>query len=407
MAKTVRKHQIHFRTVNFSRRAEWTTPVNGLTLAKEARRERGLPLLDLTESNPTTVGLPYPADPLAAIFEKAARCPYEPHPMGLPSAREALARTLSSPGADVSPDDLILTASTSEAYSFLFKLLAEPGDEILIATPGYPLFEHLGALESVERRRFALELDHRWALHAGEAASVMSERTRAVAVVHPNNPTGSYLLQREQDDLAALCVERDIALISDEVFFDYPFKDDARRASAAAERRDALSFSLGGLSKSAGLPHLKLGWIRVGGPKGERARALAALELVADSFLSVATPVQRALPELLEIAPGIRSEIRQRTSRNLDTLSAAMKPLQHVRVLKPEGGWSVVIRIPAIRSDEETAMDILDRTGVVVHPGYFFDFPSDGFLVLSLLPEAGMFAEGARLLAEYLERMSS
>lgn len=231
----------------------------------------------------------------------------------------------------------------------------------------------------------------------------MTDRTKAVAIVHPNNPTGSFLLKQEQDELATLCAARSAALISDEVFFDYGFGADSRRAAPVANRTDVLSFSLGGLSKSGGLPHLKLGWIRVGGPAEDRVRAIAALELIADSFLSVATPVQQALPELLGIAPMIRSQIRERTATNLATLHSALDPLPHVRVLDPEGGWSAVVRVPSIKNDEELALELLDKTAVLVHPGYFFDFPTEGFLVLSLLPPPDTFAEGVRLLAEYLQ----
>lgn len=388
--------------MNFSRRAEWNLPINGLTQARQSRIDRGLPIIDLTDSNPTTARLDYPEDEIGTIYDRAARNTYDPSAAGLLSAREALAATLSTADDPLSPEDLILTASTSEAYSFLFKLLADPGDNVVTAVPGYPLFDHLAALESIGLRQFALELERRWSLHAGAAADAMNDRTKAVAIVHPNNPTGSYLLQEEQDELAVLCIERNVALISDEVFLDYSFADDPRRAGCAASRQDVVSFSLGGLSKSAGLPHFKLGWIRVGGPEAERRRAIAALELIADSFLSVATPVQEALPELLVIAPRIRESIRMRTASNLSTLRSALAPLPHVRLLEPEGGWSAVIRIPRTETDEEFVLDLLERRSVLVHPGYFFDFPTDGFIVVSLLPSPDTFAEGARLLAGHL-----
>ncbi len=390
--------------MNFSKRTEWHTPVNALTRARQSKTARGLSTLDLTETNPTAVGLDYPIEEIRSILAEGTSAPYEPRAAGLASAREALADAMSTNGSSVSPDDLILTASTSEAYSFLFKLLADPGDAVLTASPGYPLFDHLASLESIELHRFPLELDVRWSLHADVAAAQMTDRTRAVAVVHPNNPTGSFLLQDELDSLSELCAAYDAALISDEVFLDYGFEIDSRRAGTAADRIDVLSFSLGGLSKSAGLPHLKLGWIRVGGKAEERRRAIAALELIADSFLSVSTPVQRALPGLLKIAPLLRAQIRERISINLRELRSTLGPLPHVRVLEPEGGWSAVIQIPRLASDEEMALELLERTGVLVHPGYFFDFSSEGFFVISLLPEPGTFAEGTRLLAEYLKR---
>ena len=358
----------------FSRRARWAAPLNALTIE---RRKRG-DLIDLTESNPTRAALPYPLDELAEAMERAARAPYDPGPRGLRSAREALAEQL---GCEA--EDLILTASTSEAYSFLFKLLTDPGDEVLTPTPSYPLLEHLASLELVQLRPFALEFHRRWEI----PRVTPSERTRAIVVVNPNNPTGSFVTAAEQEALAA----HGIPIISDEVFLDYPL--DARGNSYIYDEQ--LTFTLGGLSKSAGLPHYKLGWIRVHGP-GKR-EALEALELIADSFLSVATPVQTALPDLLRIAPRIREAISARTSANLVTLRASMP--SSAQVLPVEGGWSAVIRVPRIMSDEELALALLDR-GVLVQPGYFFDFESDGYLVVSLLTPEYDFVTGTRLLAD-------
>lgn len=352
----------------FSRRAHWSAPLNQLTLERRSRGE----LLDLTETNPTRAGLPYPHDELAAALAKGARASYDPDPRGLRSAREALAGELRC-----DPDDLLLTASTSEAYSFLFKLLTDPGDAILTATPSYPLLEHLAALELVELRTFAMEFHRRWEIHDVP----VDARTRAILVVSPNNPTGSFVTPREQDALAA----HGLPIVSDEVFLDYPLEG----AGTTFVRDDVLTFTLGGLSKSAGLPHFKLGWIRASGP-GKR-EALDALELIADNFLSVATPVQAALPELLRIAPRIREAISQRTRANLETLRANLSPA--AQVLPVEGGWSAVIRMPRVMSDDERALALLDR-GVVVQPGYFFDFASDGYIVVSLLTREDVFREG-------------
>ncbi|HEX2061081.1 MAG TPA: pyridoxal phosphate-dependent aminotransferase [Thermoanaerobaculia bacterium] len=354
----------------FSKRAEWSAPLNELTIA---RRARGA-LLDLTETNPTRAALPYPHDELAEALARGARASYDPDPRGLSSAREALAASL-----QCSPGELLLTASTSEAYSFLFKLLTDPGDVILTATPSYPLLEHLAALELVELRRFPLEFHRRWELHDVP----VDARTRAIVVVNPNNPTGSFVTPREQDALAS----HGVPVISDEVFLEYPL--DARGESFV--RDDVLAFTLGGLSKSAGLPHFKLGWIRVSGPGS--AEALDALELIADNFLSVATPVQVALPELLRIGARIREAISERTRANLATLRAAFANVAAVNVLPVEGGWSAVIRVPRVMTDEQLALALLDR-GVVVQPGYFFDFESEGYLVVSLLTEEPTFREG-------------
>jgi hypothetical protein len=363
--------------VFFSKRAQWSAPLNELTIARRLQGKRG-ELLDLTESNPTRAALPYPHEELAAALERGAHASYDPHPRGLRSAREALAEHLR---CDV--DDLLITASTSEAYSFLFKLLTDPGDEVLTATPSYPLLEHLASLELVTMRTFAMELHRRWEIHDVP----VTPRTRALIVVNPNNPTGSFVDAREQDALAAL----GIPIVSDEVFLDYPLEG----RGTTFVREDVLTFTLGGLSKSAGLPHFKLGWIRVSGPG--KAEALDALELIADNFLSVATPVQVALPELLRIAPRIRAAISDRTRANLVTLRASAKP--SMQVLPVEGGWSAVVRVPRVMSDDELALALLDR-GVVVQPGYFFDFASDGYVVLSLLTREDVFAEGVRILAE-------
>ncbi len=353
----------------FSKRAHWNAPLNRLSIERAKRRD----LLDLTETNPTRAALPYPHEELSEALARGAREPYDPDPRGLRSAREALGN----------PEDLILTASTSEAYSFLFKLLTDPGDAVLTATPSYPLLEHLAAMEHVELRTFPLEFHRRWEIYDVP----VTDRTRAIVVVNPNNPTGSFVTPAEQDALAA----HRVPIISDEVFLDYPL--DA--AGTSFVRDDVFTFTLGGLSKSAGLPHFKLGWIRVSGP-GKRD-ALDALELIADNFLSVNTPVQAALPELLRIAPRIRDAIRARTRANLGVLRAAAPP--HVEVLPVEGGWSAVLRVPRTTTDEELALRLLDR-GVIVQPGYFFDFEDDGCMVLSLLTPEDVFAEGVRRVIE-------
>jgi aspartate/methionine/tyrosine aminotransferase len=364
----------------FSKRAQWSAPLNELTVARQAHRG---PLLDLTETNPTRAHIDYPHDELADVLARAARAPYEPDPRGLRSAREALAQHLGCEGEDV-----LITASTSEGYSFLFKLMTDPGDVIATPTPSYPLLEHLAQLELIELRPFALEFHRRWEMHDVP----LDDRVRAIAVVNPNNPTGSFVTAEEQDALA----KHGLPIISDEVFLEYPLDGSA----TSFVREDVLTFTLGGLSKSAGLPHFKLGWIRVSGP-GKR-EALEALELIADSFLSVATPVQVALPELLRIAPRIREAISQRTQTNLDVLRRAFAHVSAVHVLPVEGGWSAVLRVPSVLSDDELALQLLAR-GVVVQPGYFFDFDRDGYVVVSLLTPEAVFAEGLARMRETIE----
>ncbi|MFL6199727.1 MAG: pyridoxal phosphate-dependent aminotransferase [Thermoanaerobaculia bacterium] len=384
--------------VRWSRRLPWEHPTNRLTRAVEERRARGLPILDLTETNPTRVGIPYPEEELAEILRRAADPTYEPHPRGSAAAREALADRLSTRGDTVSPDDLVLTASTSESYSFLFKLFGDPGDEVLTTAPSYPLLDSLAALEGLTLSHVHLAPGRGFALDVERVELSLTPRTRLVALVHPGNPTGAFLSVAEQAAVSELCASRGLPLISDEVFADYPLAEGPRAGPAAAASGEALSFSLGGLSKSAGLPSWKLGWIRAGGPADLRRRAVEALEMVADSYLSVGSPVQRALPGVLELAPRIRSAILERIRRNLETLRDLPE------LLEPAGGWSAVLRFGLPQPDEEVALEILERTGVLVHPGYFFDFATDDFLVLSLLPEPARFTEAACAIMSLVRR---
>jgi alanine-synthesizing transaminase len=365
----------------------------------EERASRGLATIDLTETNPTRVGIAYPEAELAELLRRGAGAEYQPHPQGIPEAREALATALSTPEDPVAPEDLFLTASTSESYSYLFKLFADPGDEVLTAAPSYPLLDSLAALDSLVLRHVYLEPGRYFDPEKIELAG--SERTRLLALIHPGNPTGRFLTAPEQNAIAALCASRGLPLISDEVFSDYSLIDEPRAGPAAA-LGESLSFSLGGLSKSAGLPSWKLGWIRVGGPPELRHRTIAALEMVADTYLSVATPVQRALAGVLDLAPRIRAAILGRVRGNLAVLRAALAGVPAVELLEPEGGWAAVIRVSLPASDEELVLSILERAGVLVHPGYYFDFATEGFLVLSLLPEPGRFAEGVGRLASSL-----
>jgi aspartate/methionine/tyrosine aminotransferase len=302
------------------------------------------------------------------------------------SAREALAAALSS-----HPDDLVITASTSEAYSFLFKLLCDSGDDVVTPVPSYPLLEHLAALEMVGLRPFALEFHRRWEIDAERVRKAMTPRSRAIIVINPNNPTGSFVSAAEQDVLARL----ETPIISDEVFLDYPLEG----TGTTFARHDVLTFTLGGLSKSAGLPHYKLGWIRISGPPAAKQQALEGLELIADSFLSVSTAVQVALPDLLRIAPAIRRAIDGRTRENLRTITPLCRARRAIQLLPVEGGWSAVLRMPRLENEEELALRLLDG-GVLVHPGYFFDFEAEGHVVVSLLTPQEIFGEGIRRISE-------
>lgn len=387
----------------FSNRLSWDAAPNRLFEARQKRQQSGAEIIDLTETNPTRVGLVYPVEQLQEILGRAAAAPYDPHPLGSWPAREAIAEWLSD-SERVSPEEILLTASTSEAYSYLFKLLTDPGDLVITPVPAYPLLEHLTAMENVSLRQFPLHFHRRWTLEVAEMERATDlDQARAIVVVHPNNPTGSFLTVEEQDEVAGFCRRADLALISDEVFSDYRWADGLEVADPAARRDDVLSFSLGGLSKSAGLPHWKLGWIRVGGPRALRHHALQSLELIADNYLSVATPVQQALPELLQPGRDIQREIRERVRANHSALQTIAESSSTVVAYPVEGGWSAVVRVPAVVSDEDLAVELLERAGVLVQPGYFFDFPGDGFLVLSLLPAHEVFARGVRRLTEYVE----
>lgn len=377
----------------FSSRTRWDLRANRLARALAAHRQAGRRVIDLTESNPTRAGLPYPEGLLQALVRPAAGL-YAPEPFGLPEARQAAAGDFARRGHPVPPERVLLTASTSEAYAFLFKLLADPGDEILVPRPGYPLFEFLAGLESVSVSSYALAHDGEWHLDLPALRAAVTPRTRAVVVVNPNNPTGAFLKLDERRALEHLCAERSLALVSDEVFADYSFAAaDPRRAASVAHDGPALAFALGGLSKSCGLPQLKLAWTAVTGPAALVAEALARLEVIADSYLSVSTPVQVAAPELLGRREQLQAPIRARTRANLERLRARL-PGAPATLLPPEGGWYAVLRVPATIGEEERVARLLDQRGVLVHPGFFFDFPHEAFLVLSLLAPEDAFAEG-------------
>jgi aspartate/methionine/tyrosine aminotransferase len=376
----------------FSSRFHWDTRPNRLTRLLEAKRAAGCAIFDLTQSNPTRAALDYPAEIPAALASPAA-LDYDPAPAGAPAARAAVSGYYVARGLSVSPDRILLTASTSEGYAYLFKLLADPGDEVLAPRPSYPLFEFLAAMESVVVRQYPLLYEHGWGIDLEALAAEMNERTRAVIVVNPNNPTGSYLKRAEAEALARLCAARGVALISDEVFADYAFAPDARRVSSACQIEGCLSFAMSGLSKVAGLPQMKLGWIVASGPEALRRTALEKLEWIADTYLSVSTPVQCGAQELLRQGQEVQRRIRARTQSNLSWLRA------HVAgsvfdVLDVEGGWYAVLRAPRIRSEEEWTLELLDRQGVLVQPGFFYDFASEAFLVASLLTEEAVFREG-------------
>jgi len=348
---------------------------------------------DLAGSNPTACGIPYPGTLLAGLAEPSG-LRYEPDPRGIEAAREAVAADFLRHGAEIDPRRVVLTASSSEAYSFLFKLLCDPGDTVLVPVPSYPLFEHLAAFEGVRAVPYRLDPDDGF---RPVLEHPLPDRTRAVVAVHPNNPTGSFLDAGDAASVRNACSRAGAALIVDEVFLDYPLTRTAPPPSFAAAN-EALTFTLGGLSKSIGLPQLKLSWIVAGGPAAQVEEALSRLEFVADNYLSVATPVQLALPRLLADGAAVRRAILERCRENLGALASAVSTAPALSVPPPGGGWSALVRFPSVLSEERLVLDLLERDGVAAQPGYFFDFPSEGWLVVSLLPPPRVFAEGARRL---------
>jgi alanine-synthesizing transaminase len=382
----------------FSRRVPSDLRSNRLSAAISARRAAGRDFIDLTLTNPTRAGIRYPEDLLRPLVSAEAMT-YVPEPFGLRSAREAVAANEARRGTGVAvdPDRVVLTASTSEAYSLLFKLLCDPDDEVLIPVPSYPLFDHLSRLDAVRTRQYALEYHGRWMIDEHNVDAVWSSQTRALLAVSPNNPTGSTLAADEWTTLSARCAAAEAAFIVDEVFADYPL---STPPAAAAPPNDALTFRLGGLSKSAGLPQVKLGWIIAEGPDAVVHDALQRLEIICDAYLSVSTPVQVAAPRLIERSVEVRAAILDRVRDNWSALHALARQYPSIRVLDADAGWSAVLRVPSTRSEEEIVLHLLADDDVLVHPGYFFDFAHEAFLVVSLLPEPPRFVDGVRRVME-------
>ena len=381
----------------FSSRLRWDLRPNRLAQLLESKRNAGAEILDLTESNPTRTEFSYPAEEILPAIADPGTLRYEPSPQGLLSAREAVAGYYTGRGQVVEPERIFLTASTSEAYSYLFKLLADPGEEVLVPRPSYPLFEYLAEMESVRTAHYPLVYnsvwDGGWALDLDAVARAISNRTRAVIVVNPNNPTGSFVKRQELEKLLPICAEHDLAILSDEVFSDYFFAPDANRVQTLAGVEEVLTFCLSGLSKVVGLPQMKAGWIVLGGPPDARAQARERLELIADTYLSVGTPVQHALPRLLALGANLREQIRERVRGNLDFLQRAVQD-SPCRVLEVEGGWYATLRVPRTRSEEAWCLELLEQENVLVQPGFFYDFDSEAYLVVSLLTPPETFCEG-------------
>ncbi|AXC09420.1 Aspartate aminotransferase [Acidisarcina polymorpha] len=374
----------------FSQRTSWDTAETEWARLLRERRLTGLPIFDLTASNPTRAGFAYDESLLRPLLSSAA-LEYEPNPKGLRSAREAIAAYYAGHGAVLDPEQVLLTTSTSEAYSFVFRLLCNPGDEVLIAQPSYPLFDFLAALDDVRLVPYPLFYDYGWHLDEGALRQKITSRTRAIALVHPNNPTGHFTKPEERKALEAICVEHGLTLIVDEVFLDYAVSEGPTEESFASGEHPVLTFVLSGLSKIAGLPQMKAAWLACFGPQPTLLSALDRLDVIADTFLSMNAPVQAAIPFWLSSRSSIQQQIGQRIKANLDTLDAMLAKSGVIRRLAIEAGWYAVLRIPAHGSDEETACRLIREHGVAIHSGEAFGFDAAGWLVASLLPTESEF----------------
>lgn len=378
------------RTLLFSRRLPRRLTVNRLSRARASLEAAGTEVADLTDSNPTNVGFHYPLDLLEPLGRKSGLL-YVPEPLGLRCGREAVATYLEQLSIGVEASQVVLTTGTSEAYSMLFKLLCDPGQEVAVPQPSYPLFEHLARLEGVRAVPYSLEFHGRWAVDVDRLRAVISERTRAVLVVSPNNPTGSFASQADCRAIAAVCREHRLALIADEVFGVYPQAAEARGRSVLDDPAEVPTFVLGGLSKAVGLPQLKLAWIVVAGPKGPVEETLKRLSVICDTYLSVSTPVQQAVGKLLDRGFQVTTQIAHRVRDNYARLQRLVCAQPATTLLPSEGGWYAVVQVPSTQTEERLTLRLLEREHILVYPGYFFDFPREAFIVMSLLPEPDSF----------------
>ncbi len=388
--------------MRFSQRTSWNTEESDLARAHRLRADAGLPIADLTASNPTRCSFAYAPELLSALVDPQA-LDYDPQPRGSLQAREAICRYYADHGVAVRPEQVVLTTSTSEAYSYLFKLLCDPGSEVLAVQPGYPLFDFLAVLDDVRLKAAPLVYDYGWQIDPEGFRRAISAQTRAIMLVHPNNPTGHFTKPWEAQELARICREHDLSLIVDEVFLDYGFaaQPAGEGGSFAAGLDGVPVFVVSGLSKIAGLPQMKAAWIVASGP--EANGAIERLEVIADTFLSMNAPVQCALSAWLNGRAGIQKQIHSRVEANLAKLDRELAELPALRRLELEGGWYAVLRIPALRPDEQTVLALLER-GVWVHPGYFFGMAESGWLVISLLAPVAEFSNGVTILINYLAK---
>ena len=377
----------------FSNRTAWKLTPNRFTLAHEELVRQGRKILDLTVSNPTRAGLSYDETAILDALRNPTSLDYDPQPKGLRSAREAVANY----GAGLDSGSLVLTTSTSEGYSYVFRLLCNSEDEVMVPKPSYPLFDFLADLQDVKLVPYPLIYDHGWQIDFPTLEQALTPKSRAIVLVHPNNPTGSFISPEERARLNQLCRERNLSLIVDEVFLDYAYDGSQHETFAANDQ--VLTFTLSGLSKISGLPQMKLAWIAVSGPQEEATEAMQRLEIIADTYLSVSAPVQLAAKTMLDQRLKLQPQLMHRMQTNLSELDLQLAKQKSCTRLALQGGWYAVLRVPVTRSDEDLAIELLTEKSVLVHPGHFYDFPTDGFLVLSLITPEPAFHEGiSRLL---------
>jgi len=386
----------------FSSRTDWNTAPNRLSCLAAEKRLRGELIIDLTESNPTKCEFSYPIGEILNALSTQSVASYQPESFGLLSARKAVAKYCAENGNPITPENIILTSSTSEAYSFLFKLLCNVGDEVVVPQPSYPLFEYLCQLNDITLRNYQLAYDGEWHIDFESLQKQFTNRTRAIVLVHPNNPTGSYLKQDEYDRIYMLASTHDFSIIADEVFGPYDISPDVRRAHFAKNQSSVLLFSLNGISKLIGLPQLKLSWIITYGSSPHITEALKRLEIISDTFLSVNTPVQLAIPKLLCYSSDMENQIRSRIRANYRLLQSIFAG-SNISVLRIEGGWYAIMQLPRKKSDEEWAEQILLQKNIIVQPGHFYDFELESCIIVSLLPISGTLKDAFENICRFMQ----
>jgi alanine-synthesizing transaminase len=401
-----------WRATMFAERTNWNLTPNRLSEALAQHLAAGKRLYDLSASNPTEVGFSYDGETILRAMCNSAALTYVPDPKGLLRARQSVAEYYAERGDEVSVEDIILTASTSEAYSFVFRALCDPGDELLVPAPSYPLFGFLAGIHDVVLAHYALVYDHGWQIDFPSLEKAITPRTRGIIVVNPNNPTGHFVKPEELAALNEICSTRNMALIADEVFLDFPHADsngrrepgkalrprtaNGWRPASLAANSGALTFTMSGLSKIAGLPQMKAAWLVTSGPEAIKKQAVERIEVVADTYLSMNAPIQLALPIFLQQRHGFQKQVLTRVRRNVGELDRQLMMRKACSRLEIEGGWYAVVRVPATRTDDDLAVDLLTKKGIYVHPGHFYDFATAGYLIVSLIMPEREFAEGCR-----------